>query len=1073
MSFDSDFVSSPIGEESNRSYIVPAEPTSANLKKVTGSDSPRILTPYHLASEKPPKDGRPRNLHVTGAFDLEWFLMFLEALTAKGFAANSHPTQFITAQGVDFITGQTTILEHPDLGLGKLPTWDTHTVWASMTKGVTAEIWDEKLGARSKATRGKRNAMPKINLDVWMFFSEGDLVGAHADPLSKVGTWFTSRLHRSKGMVELQAVPFNSRKARNAHRKDTGEAIGSGAEQWQARYVPTPLVWVIEGQSYQLCVNVLDAAKFNPSGFAALCEGLGIETPAKGSMDEFKACMIEPYQNDFENYCAYGLGDVAPFPEIVKRHYLSKQAVWKIGAAEDTVLEPPGKMVETECGHTLYYPPLGNSSLNLKMLESHAMRGFNPDKPFPWDLLSYSDANDKTKALKAREFLNMGGFSAIKSAHSQDTMLVKLAMSSGGYAKNMRPGKGFFEGPIVDTDGSSFYVTIMGKWMFIPVGIPVMWAAPTQDDRHKISLGKVFGDNPEMLEHRAWKIILSSSAALEFHQTLIQSKIIKGGNLALIGTDGGSDEDVNSDVRLFLQEIRNGELTLDTWQAACMALSRSERRRMLDCLEVQAYLLYPLAEEVKDLGELQDAYLNRGECEVEQLPDGKGYKSERFKPCHAWFRVPLAPTVNGISSERGVWKAKLSDAKKALKAAVEEVGGMLENLPTENRLALESEVREMNARQEGFKLQGNSVFGTLCSSILAWGNAVTASNITGAGRAWAWAQSVSLHMMGIVTDGGSFQINNVAFPGSNTLTMDVAAQISNYSNLTKDQKKQIRFGGLAGKSWELRPVMGEVEKDGVKVQAITGAQLWADGELFETKTKDGKWPLLSQAIHEHTLMFWAATGRPIADVVRHIGHEVKDCFKDCVWQGQANYRFTKIDGKPSVKARGHKVQQDSPRYSESSAWGQPDQFSAMERMLEDISKGPKIGHQKPQAMIGPLMSTQWHDNPSKYLSRGVLPGGSWPRTSWVRPLSMSQFHWQNDAQYEAWVGKHERLKKERGYGLELFYMDDEGLIDYEGMVKDIHERVMAGEGPTEAQLTKSLTHPYLEQHHALKDSIEL
>jgi len=52
-------------------------------------------------------------------------------------------------------------------------------------------------------------------------------------------------------------------------------------------------------------------------------------------------------------------------------------------------------------------------------------------------------------------------------------------------------------------------------------------------------------------------------------------------------------------------------------------------------------------------------------------------------------------------------------------------------------------------------------------------------------------------------------------------------------------------------------------------------------------------------------------------------------------------------------------------------------------------------------------------------------------------------------------------------------MDDDGLIEYERMVKEIHEQVMAGDGPTEAQLPKSLTHPYLEQHHALKDSIEL
>jgi hypothetical protein len=54
------------------------------------------------------------------------------------------------------------------------------------------------------------------------------------------------------------------------------------------------------------------------------------------------------------------------------------------------------------------------------------------------------------------------------------------------------------------------------------------------------------------------------------------------------------------------------------------------------------------------------------------------------------------------------------------------------------------------------------------------------------------------------------------------------------------------------------------------------------------------------------------------------------------------------------------------------------------------------------------------------------------------------FHWKNQAQFKKWNTKNEKLKEKTGYGLELYYMLEDGSIRYKDAIEDISDAINKG-----------------------------
>ena len=72
------------------------------------------------------------------------------------------------------------------------------------------------------------------------------------------------------------------------------------------------------------------------------------------------------------------------------------------------------------------------------------------------------------------------------------------------------------------------------------------------------------------------------------------------------------------------------------------------------------------------------------------------------------------------------------------------------------------------------------------------------------------------------------------------------------------------------------------------------------------------------------------------------------------------------------------------------------------------------------------------------------------------------FHWKTIDQFKKWNDRHEKLKAEKGYGLELYFMDEDGSIRYEEALEAISTAINNDLDWLESEVDiTNLTHPYL------------
>ncbi len=65
--------------------------------------------------------------------------------------------------------------------------------------------------------------------------------------------------------------------------------------------------------------------------------------------------------------------------------------------------------------------------------------------------------------------------------------------------------------------------------------------------------------------------------------------------------------------------------------------------------------------------------------------------------------------------------------------------------------------------------------------------------------------------------------------------------------------------------------------------------------------------------------------------------------------------------------------------------------------------------------------------------------------SHLKPLSLSVFQFKTHAQYLSWDGTVRRLKDKTGWGLELFFLNDDGSVRYQDALETIKEKIADSE----------------------------
>ena len=745
----------------------------------------------------------------------------------------------------------------------------------------------------------------------------------------------------------------------------------------------------------QITLNVSDLGKIGVGGLKNVAQSLGIPMENKNLMDDYKSKMDLAYKDLIlrEAFIRYAKSDACILFEMRERNNERSIALY-----ETLDLNPPAKEKLTTGSIVagLFYEWIKNILQEQDPLFGDVEPGYT----------YFTKKNGKSYNLA--DLLKKGGVSYFANTNVEFTKQTN-ALIQGGRAKNERPTVINDNGVIADADLSSCYATILENLIY-PVGIPFTYSKH-ESSNEVITLGDFLKKHEKNLVPRLYTIIVSGK--LNHQQTLVPSKIVD--NFKINEKYSEDDPKIDAEFRLYTREIINGVITSDVIDVLRNVCNRNELASWMK-LEVVSATYYPESKNAFEPA-MWSAAIKRHKQEkgnnviVEQKPCGKEIVTD--KRSKHWVGLPIKEFIKPFKDKRRALKEKRNQN------------------PQDS-----SEWKELDAQQNSMKLVCNTLYGVLASPYFDIGNVVVANNITAAARCAVWCLATAAGTYQSITDGGAYNLNQVRdWTGTTKPCMNTLSLWRNTELIHRRYKSKLITKPLGSDT-----LWGIGASDLGNEYSVLKNQ-----DYLEFEAKAEGWNYLDEELLKHIKHFFRkADGSPAnIDVLNQITFSHKDIYESIVLHSQTNYQFIHVSGDRKTKARGHKL--DGKRYdNETKPSNILDLFENLRENPNNIPAYPK--QTRSQVLKCDEANRMLMARKSNIVQQaGLLAGDSILKTSWVRPISLSMFHWKTHEQYKSWENKADRIKDNHGYGIEQWFLDEEMRVDYERAIDTIQSKIDADE----------------------------
>ena len=212
------------------------------------------------------------------------------------------------------------------------------------------------------------------------------------------------------------------------------------------------------------------------------------------------------------------------------------------------------------------------------------------------------------------------------------------------------------------------------------------------------------------------------------------------------------------------------------------------------------------------------------------------------------------------------------------------------------------------------------------------------------------------------------------------------------------------------------------------------------------------------------------------DRIGEFGIELKDIFDEIVTQGATNYAFYKN----GVMVSFGTFRSYQPRKKHLDLDGNIAEFPPS-NLANQIRNNPhRVERQKVLLLPAIMKVNEYKKQAFKPASVDeVRPGYSYEEAMLMRECSLSQFHYKNLEQRDAWIKKGSQLKIKYGQHFEMFYLNDDGTLDFQEMVEDLQKQIGAGQLPLEAykgnpNLNRLYSkHPQFDELQVIKANLKI
>ena len=208
--------------------------------------------------------------------------------------------------------------------------------------------------------------------------------------------------------------------------------------------------------------------------------------------------------------------------------------------------------------------------------------------------------------------------------------------------------------------------------------------------------------------------------------------------------------------------------------------------------------------------------------------------------------------------------------------------------------------------------------------------------------------------------------------------------------------------------------------------------------------------------------------------------EIKDIYNKARFHGTSNYLLAnEKETKIAMRSYENKREHQSFTISDNNSIVETEFYSGLppsKFFLQQLDNLNSVVRSKTFKKTGILKLNDWKNNHGKWLDKGFVCGDTIEKTGILREFSISQFTYQTIEQYLAIEKEVERNKRRYNQSYEGYFINDNGTLDYELMIKTIDQIIANGALSINKELDNDrnrardidISHPETKVYEAVK-----
>ena len=898
-----------------------------------------------------------------------------------------------------------------------------------------------KEGIRKTDINGQK--LPFCQFDIYAHFALAELLMI-----------FTGEL-RTK---VIETIKYSkSRSIEMTRRLRTSTRSKKGFEVSDAIELPCHIE--VDGKRYRVKIRVIDSCALHGiASYKAIASATGVELPYKETLSQYDLeNMLDTYFDKPVNFDNYALGDLEVYRILANNAELFRKVYRSLGV------------------ESYYQAPrltIGSTVKDLFKASLYNRLGI--------------DVGDRDKQDKLSEFLSFASPSKLKLETTSTRCL--LTKVFGGRCRNNRPTNIKNDSLVADNDIAGAYGNGLRNQIY-PIGKPVI--EDFKRSRHnsyqtlrKWLKQRKYGKVDYELVDGLWTAVVSTKAIdpdndlwaeLDYQQDFLISWFdFKFTDVALMETDSDSvDVEIKpktGNVKVLNSQVVHAVITSDFLEWLENVCSPRQRKELLDNLYVETACYYPAYSRIDSFDEL---------LVINKYWEGVNTAvSRETKVKHGKKKTMLkSATVINTNQEPTFW-----------------LGLDLGKLIVDDLLAWRTMHKKLDGKKSPmdvlFKLCTNTLYGDFTSPYFDISNTVVGNNITARCRAMAWYMEKGHHAYQTITDGGQIDPNKVCYAKNDkrkvtALSVTNLYQVNPADNnvLLKPLDNYDRIEPIAPNDTSKL----KLTKDGVET-IIDEPKQWLESKLFEHL--QNIFPNVS-VLHKPTqkLEIDISEDRtPIKRYSEQIGmfnFEIKGIYTKARFHGTSNYLLaneqeTKIAMRSYEGNRHHQAFtiNNSDDIVETEFYNN---VSPSSFFLQQLDSPNKVKRSKVFIKKGILKLNDWKNNADKWLDSGYVCGDTIEKTGILREFSLSQFTYLTIEQFKKIEKEVQRNKRRYNQSYEGYFINSDGTLNYESMIKEIDSAIASGALSINKVLDKSrhrardidIEHPEAKVYEAVKAQANL